>query len=153
MIPPPPMHSKQRKIQDVLEVEGLIQLYTSLDLPFDSTASEHFERLIDLAGTREFILAICHIRQYLLKLKFAREGIKELGYIVPKKHLHILNAENPEKRAATSPRKLSSKSVLRVFSNELKKTEWRQNKTFLSHMKEKPDVKREEDDFLIARPV
>lgn len=148
MIPPPPIHSKQRKIQDVLEVEGLVQLYTSLDLPFDTTASEHFERLIDLAGTREFILAISHIRQYLLKLKFAREGVKELGYIVPKKHLHILNAESPETKAPPSPRKISSKSVLRVFSNELKKSEWKQNKTFLSHPKERPDVKREEDDMV-----
>ncbi|KAJ3319764.1 hypothetical protein HDV06_005965 [Boothiomyces sp. JEL0866] len=68
---------------DIREIEYLGELVTQLNLPLDVNTMEIFQRLVEVAGTKEFIPLLSSIQHYVLKLKWAREGTWNTGYIVP----------------------------------------------------------------------
>lgn len=74
MIEPPPLYSDKRHVHDILEIESLARLVTELNIPLNSTICETFERLVELAGTRDFMPAFSQLQHGLMNVKWVREG-------------------------------------------------------------------------------
>ncbi|KAJ3371964.1 hypothetical protein HDU91_004738 [Kappamyces sp. JEL0680] len=75
--------SSARIKNDLQQVDTLGELINQLAIPFDVAMAEAFQKLGDLAGSKEFSPTYATLHQYVLKLKWAREGYWETGYIVP----------------------------------------------------------------------
>lgn len=82
MIEPPRLFTYSRLNSDIKEIEGLASLVCELSVPIDSILCEAFERLVELAGSREFITSFSSLQQYLLTLKWNVNGVFGTGYIV-----------------------------------------------------------------------
>ncbi|KAJ3282543.1 hypothetical protein HK104_010837 [Borealophlyctis nickersoniae] len=80
MLGPPPLYTPARHTSDIREIEELARLVIELAVPLDGILCEAFERLVELAGTREFLPAFASFQQYLLKIKWVREGVYGTGY-------------------------------------------------------------------------
>jgi hypothetical protein len=78
----PPPFSNQRIKHDLCQIDGLGELINQLAIPFDLNMAEVFQKLTELAGSKEFLPVYANIHHYLSKLKWARDGSWESGYIV-----------------------------------------------------------------------
>ncbi|KAJ3187539.1 hypothetical protein HDU85_006834 [Gaertneriomyces sp. JEL0708] len=77
---PPPLCTMQRHSYDIKEIESLAKLVLELNVPLCPTICEAFERLVELAGTKDFLPASASLGHYLHWVKFKRgEG----GYVAP----------------------------------------------------------------------
>jgi hypothetical protein len=83
MLEPYRPFSNLRVKADIKEIEALGELITQLALPMDIHLVEIFQKLIELAGSREFHPVYSEIYHYVSKLKWARDGIWNTGYIIP----------------------------------------------------------------------
>ncbi|KAI8893461.1 hypothetical protein BC833DRAFT_608313 [Globomyces pollinis-pini] len=72
-----------RITSDIKEVDALAELISQLGVPIDIHLTESFHRLVELAGSRDFLPLFSSIQEYVHKLKWAREGLFNTGYIVP----------------------------------------------------------------------
>lgn len=68
-----PVGSFERKRADVAEIEALAKLTREMEVQLDIYIRAAFERLVDLAGTREFLQPFCAFQQYLFAIKRKRE--------------------------------------------------------------------------------
>lgn len=83
IVAPPPLFTYSRHMYDIEEIESLARLV--LELPANLTdpiLSDAFERLVELAGTRDFLPSVASLHQYLFGIKLARLGSFGIGYIV-----------------------------------------------------------------------
>jgi hypothetical protein len=78
-----PIHSFSRTKSDIRDIEQLGDLINQLGLNVDGQVTEAFQRLVELAGSKDFLPLYSHIQSYALKLKWAREGRWNTGYVVP----------------------------------------------------------------------
>ncbi|KND04464.1 uncharacterized protein SPPG_00192 [Spizellomyces punctatus DAOM BR117] len=83
MLEPPPIFSSARHIHDIREIEDLARLVLDLSVPLDPIVCEAFERLVELAGSRDFLPAVASLHHYLNHVKWTREDIGNCGYIAP----------------------------------------------------------------------
>jgi hypothetical protein len=91
MIEPPSLFTHDRLIFDIREIESLATLIMDLSIPIDRTLCESFERLVELAGTRDFVLAFSKLQEYMYQIKVRQSRSAELGMIVPASSLQELN--------------------------------------------------------------
>ncbi|KAJ3103659.1 hypothetical protein HK100_004166 [Physocladia obscura] len=61
----PPMNTVLRQIHDIHEAEELAKLALELNAPTDMTLQSTFERLVALAGSKEFLPIAAKVRHYL----------------------------------------------------------------------------------------
>ena len=83
MIEPPKLYTHDRLIFDIREIESLASLIIDLAIPVDFVLRESFERLVELAGTRDFLPYFSKIQETILNLKHGRKRTSECGMIVP----------------------------------------------------------------------
>ncbi|TPX65717.1 hypothetical protein SpCBS45565_g04930 [Spizellomyces sp. 'palustris'] len=83
MLEPPPIFSSARHIHDIREIEDLARLVLDLSVPLDPIVCEAFERLVELAGSRDFLPAVASLHHYLNHVKWTRQDIGNCGYIAP----------------------------------------------------------------------
>jgi hypothetical protein len=83
-----PIHSFSRTKADIKDIEQLGDLINQLGLQLDCQLVEAFQRLVELAGSRDFLPFFSQIQSYALKLKWAREGRWNTGYVVPWMNLY-----------------------------------------------------------------
>jgi hypothetical protein len=83
MLDMPNCFSASRIKSDIQDIESLGELITKLKIPMDALMAEAFQKLVDLAGTKDFFPEYSKIQEIVLKLKWAREGIFNTGYCVP----------------------------------------------------------------------
>ncbi|KAI9089461.1 hypothetical protein DFS34DRAFT_598015 [Phlyctochytrium arcticum] len=83
MLEPPPIFSTARHLHDIREIEDLARLVLDLSVPLDPIVCEAFERLVELAGSREFLPAVASLHHYLNHVKWTREDLGNCGYIAP----------------------------------------------------------------------
>jgi hypothetical protein len=76
-------YSAARIKSDLTLIDQLADMMTKLELQIDVNMLEMFQRLQDLAGSREFHPIYSQIHHFVFKLKLAREGYWDSGYIVP----------------------------------------------------------------------
>lgn len=91
MIEPPSLFTHDRLIFDIREIESLATLIMDLSLPIDRVLCESFERLVELAGTRDFVLAFSRLQEYMYHIKIRHSRSAELGMIVPVSSLKELS--------------------------------------------------------------
>jgi hypothetical protein len=91
MIEPPSLFTHERLIFDIREIESLATLTMDLSLPIDHVLCESFERLVELAGTRDFVLAFSKLQDYMFQIKVRQTRAAEMGLIVPASSLQELN--------------------------------------------------------------
>lgn len=58
-----------------------------LAIPIDRALCESFERLVELAGTRDFIVAFSKLQEYMFQIKSKQNFIVDTGSIVPQAYL------------------------------------------------------------------
>lgn len=75
--------SANRIKADIEEIEILGELVNQLQLPRDIKLQDIFQKLVELAGTREFFPAYSMINSFALNLKWSRQGKWDTGYIIP----------------------------------------------------------------------
>lgn len=75
--------SVARTKSDIKQIDQLAELLSKLEVPVDMNTLEMFQKLQELAGSRDFHPIYSQINQFVLKLKWAREGCWDSGYIVP----------------------------------------------------------------------
>lgn len=68
-----PVGSFERKRSDIAEIEALAKLTREMEVQLDIYIRSAFERLVDLAGSREFLQPFCALQQYLFAIKRKRE--------------------------------------------------------------------------------
>jgi hypothetical protein len=83
-----PIHSYSRTKSDIRDIEQLGDLINQLGLNLDVQVTDAFQRLVELAGSKDFLPLFSHIQNYALKLKWAREGRWNTGYVVPWMNLY-----------------------------------------------------------------
>ena len=76
-------YSIQRIKSDLKKVENLGELLTQMAIPVDFKMIETFQKMQELAGSREFLPIYSQVNYLISKLKWAREGIFDSGYIIP----------------------------------------------------------------------
>jgi hypothetical protein len=91
MIEPPKLFTHERLICDIREIESLAMVILDLSLPIDRFLCESFERLVELAGTRDFLLAFSQLQDYMHQLKWKQKTINDSQLIVPSHSLTELN--------------------------------------------------------------
>ncbi|KAJ3229642.1 hypothetical protein HDU81_005208 [Chytriomyces hyalinus] len=116
-----PLYTPSRHAHDIHEAEALAKLAVELHSPIDITLQSTFQRLVAVAGSREFLPLAAKVRQYLNSVslkrrewcsdfcmnpyvgssgeglygKMARDGMTCGGtYIVPPAILHGINVEH-----------------------------------------------------------
>jgi hypothetical protein len=89
-----PIHSFSRTKADIKDIEQLGELINQLGLQLDCQLVEAFQRLVELAGSRDFLPFFSQIQNYALKLKWAREGRWNTGYVVPWMNLYTSLGSN-----------------------------------------------------------
>ncbi|KAI8615061.1 hypothetical protein BC830DRAFT_1168896 [Chytriomyces sp. MP71] len=67
-----PCHTLPRHAQDIQETEALAKLALELNSPVDITLQSTFERLVALAGSREFLPVASKVRHYLHSVALKR---------------------------------------------------------------------------------
>lgn len=75
--------SLQRIKSDLKQIDQMAELLSKLEVPVDVNMLEMFQKLQELAGSRDFHPLYSNLYQFVLKLKWAREGCWDSGYIVP----------------------------------------------------------------------
>jgi hypothetical protein len=75
--------SANRIKADIEEIEILGELVNQLQLPRDIKLHDIFQKLVELAGSREFFPAYSMINSFALNLKWSRQGQWDTGYIIP----------------------------------------------------------------------
>ncbi|ORY53573.1 hypothetical protein BCR33DRAFT_710976 [Rhizoclosmatium globosum] len=69
----PPIHTIPRQAHDIQETEALAKLAIgTIKRPLDITLQSTFERLVALAGSREFLPVAAKVRHYLTSVAFKR---------------------------------------------------------------------------------
>ena len=91
MIEPPKLFTHERLIFDIKEIESLATLILELQIPIDRVLCESFERLVELAGTRDFVLAFAKLQDYMHQVKVRQLKTMETVPIVPVSCLQELN--------------------------------------------------------------
>ncbi|KAJ3307886.1 hypothetical protein HDU76_004292 [Blyttiomyces sp. JEL0837] len=69
----PPLLSQSRVTRDLVEIEQLAKRALELDAPIDTNLHLTFERLVSLAGSKDFIIAASKLHQYLLSVSERRQ--------------------------------------------------------------------------------
>jgi hypothetical protein len=87
MIEPPQLFTHERLIFDIREIESLATLIMDLAIPIDRALCESFERLVELAGTRDFIVAFSKLQEHMFQIKSTQNFIVDTGSIVPRSYL------------------------------------------------------------------
>ena len=87
MIEPPQLFTHERLVFDIREIESLATLIMDLAIPIDRALCESFERLVELAGTRDFIIAFSKLQEYMFQIKSNQNLVEESGTIVPPSYL------------------------------------------------------------------
>jgi len=90
MIEPPQLFTHERLVFDIREIESLATLIMDLAIPIDRALCESFERLVELAGTRDFIIAFSRLQEYMFQIKSKQNFIVDTGSIVPQSYLSEL---------------------------------------------------------------
>ncbi|KAL2911860.1 hypothetical protein HK105_208640 [Polyrhizophydium stewartii] len=83
MIDHPSPHTFSRLKSDITELESLASLICELCIPLDGVICEAMERLVELAGSNDFLPAFAALQISILKTKWAREDHFGAGYILP----------------------------------------------------------------------
>jgi hypothetical protein len=91
MIEPPQLFTHERLIFDIKEIESLASLILELQIPIDRVLCDSFERLVELAGTRDFVLAFAKLQDYMHQIKSRQRRALENVPIVPLSCLQELN--------------------------------------------------------------
>jgi hypothetical protein len=82
MILPAPLFTPERLHSDIQEIESVASLVCELAVPLDGVICEAFERLLELAGGRDFLPAFGALQYYLRHIQWARGGGYGGGSIV-----------------------------------------------------------------------
>ncbi|KAJ3091570.1 hypothetical protein HK102_000051 [Quaeritorhiza haematococci] len=93
MLELPDLWTNKRHTYDIYEIENLASLVNELKLPLDTAICETFERLVELAGSKEFMPAVSRIQNALLRMKWSREGCFGVGYTVPIAYIHAMTVD------------------------------------------------------------
>jgi hypothetical protein len=91
MIEPPRLFTHDRLVFDIREIESLATLIIDLALPVDRALCESFERLVELAGTRDFLPSFSKLQDLLYGIKTKQTAQLEYGWIVPQSSLQELS--------------------------------------------------------------
>ena len=81
MLDIPAPFSIARIRQDMQNIEILQDLLNKLLIPFDQGIIDAISKLLECVGSRKFLALYSEVYDYLLKLKWAREGIFNTGYM------------------------------------------------------------------------
>jgi hypothetical protein len=87
MIEPPQLFTHERLIFDIREIESLATLIMDLAIPIDRALCESFERLVELAGSRDFIVAFSKLQEHMFQIKSKQNFCIDTGSIVPQSYL------------------------------------------------------------------
>ncbi|KAJ3149037.1 hypothetical protein HDU89_004039 [Geranomyces variabilis] len=79
----PEIGTAERHIHDIKEIESLARGVLKVNAPLDQILCEAFERLVELAGTRDFIVGASDLEKYTRHIAAMREDPFVLGYVVP----------------------------------------------------------------------
>lgn len=83
MIEPSSPFSATRIKEDFHQIDKIQELLSTLHIPFDQPVMEALQKLVDTVGSREFLPLSSALSAHLYKLKWAREGMFDTGYIIP----------------------------------------------------------------------
>ena len=136
MIEPPQLFTHERLVFDIREIESLATLIMDLGIPIDRALCESFERLVELAGTRDFIVSFSKLHEYMFQIKSKQNSIVDSGSIVPPAYLIEL-ADWTKNQSMTSSDMESSKTrfgglIGRGFNRSMHPTE--ENSSFMDSM-------------------
>ncbi|KAJ3004794.1 hypothetical protein HKX48_001039 [Thoreauomyces humboldtii] len=109
----PPIGTPERHEYDIHEVEQLAHGVLEVSAPMDTILCETFERLVELAGTREFLLASSQLSHYTDWIRCVRTDKHNQGYIAPWGMVQSIRYPHDQRAAA----KLSA--AARSFLNYL----------------------------------
>ncbi|KAI8919954.1 hypothetical protein DFJ77DRAFT_221782 [Powellomyces hirtus] len=99
----PPIGTIERHIHDIKEIEALARGVLEVHAPLDRILCESFEKLVDMAGTREFIKGAATLGHYTRYVRMMREDTFNLGYIAPWILVQQIG-KNPDKKNSAGAR-------------------------------------------------
>ncbi|KAJ3157392.1 hypothetical protein HDU86_003283 [Geranomyces michiganensis] len=79
----PRIGTAERHIHDIKKIESLARAVLKVNAPLDPILCEAFERLVELAGTRDFTVGAADLEKYTMYIAAMREDPFGLGYVVP----------------------------------------------------------------------
>ncbi|KAI8824446.1 uncharacterized protein EV422DRAFT_565137 [Fimicolochytrium jonesii] len=84
----PPIGTEERHLHDIKEIEALARGVLDVQACPDRNLCEGFERLVELAGTRDFLMGAAQLAHYTNHIKCLREDRYHLGYVAPWEFVH-----------------------------------------------------------------
>lgn len=105
-------YSSARIDSDLKQIEYLGKMISNLAIPIDFAMKETFQKLQELAGSRDFSHVHATLFHFVSKLKWAREGMWETGYVVPWMSVYSHLGSSNSKLAAIAVHHYSAKDEL-----------------------------------------